>query len=491
MSIGRTSLLLTPLALVARTVAFFVPVAIARWYGVQKATDAFYWALSVPTFLLVLGGTTMGTVLVPVLAELRVKAPERVGPFLGATIVASAGVATALGVAVAVAAPFLIPLVTGFDAETQRLAVVYSWALVPFTTSVAVSAVCKSANEVHGRFAAPAIGPVLRAVVTMVLVRALRPIGPMALPIGLVVGNFTESFWLWGNLRAAGVRVLPRIGLPPELRHAALAFGPVLGGETMVALNLIVDKLFAGFLDEGAVSLLEYADRARMIPQTVLESTLTVVAFNAWAAAAARGDDTERRRGVATVLWWIALLSPPVLAGMTIGRVALVRVLYEGGAFEARHVGLCADTLGGYLPGVLFTLLGGLVTKALIVDGRYRLVLGLGLLSFTLNALLDFALMPPLGLVGLAIGTSITGAIVTSVSFSRLAPGLAGILPAGRVRGAVLVMGVCGALVVASWARGFAPTTIADPWLWVASVPCFVLLAWGVREARAQARAAA
>ena len=34
MSIGRTSLLLAPLAVGARAVAFFVPVAIARWYGV-------------------------------------------------------------------------------------------------------------------------------------------------------------------------------------------------------------------------------------------------------------------------------------------------------------------------------------------------------------------------------------------------------------------------------------------------------------------------
>lgn len=490
MSIGRTSLLISPLAFVARAVAFFVPVAIARWYGVQSATDAFYWALSVPTFLLVLGGTTMGTVLVPVLAELRVKAPERVPAVLGATIAVTASIATLLGIGVALAAPWVLPHATHFDAETRALAAQFCWALVPFATTVAINAACRSANEVHGRFAATAVGPVLRAVVSMAGVRLLQPYGPLALPAGIVAGNLAESGWLWANLHLAGVRVVPRFALPTELRLAGLAFLPVLGGETMVALNVIVDKLFAGFLEEGSVSLLEYADRARMIPQTLLESTLTVVAFNAWAAARARGQDDERRRGTATTLWWIAMFAPPVLTGMIVGREALVRLLFEGGAFEARHTGLTADALGGFLPGVFFSLLGSLVTKALIVDGRYRLVLGLGALSFSLNLALNYVLMPIYGLVGLTWGTSITTFVVTCLSLGNLAPSLRGAFPLARAREALLVIGLCAAFAAGSAALDFSPAAVTDLRLWAASVPCFALLGWGVSRARAHAAAA-
>ncbi len=482
MSIGRTSLLLAPLAIGARAVAFFVPVVIAAWYGVQPATDAFYWALSVPTFLLILGSTTMGTVIVPVLARLRVTAPARVSGFVGSSATLAGLLATTLGVAVALSAPTILPLVTHFDAETRGLTVVFAWALVPFLAAVAVAAVLKAACEVHGRFSGPAAAPVVRAVVTLLTVWALKPFGPLALPAGVLAGNIAEVTLLATVLTLEGVRLRPSLSVPAELGDAARAFGPVLGGETMVALNLITDKLFAGTGPEGSVSLLEYADRARMIPQTLLESTLLVVAFNAWAAARARGEDEGRHRAVATALWWVALLAPPVLAGMGIGRVALVRLLYGG--FSDEHVTVTAATLGGYLPGVFLSLLGALIMKAHIVEGRYSLVLKLGLLSFGLNGVLDAAFMPTWGLVGLAAATSITTAVVTSISFAWLFPSLRGAFPARHGWFAVGLAGLSALLAAGTVAADFAPANVSDLALWAASVPCFALLVAGARRAR-------
>ncbi len=468
----------------ARAVAFFVPVFIARWYGVQSATDAFYWALSVPTFLLILGSTTMGTVLVPVLARLRVTAPERVSSFLGASVTLAAGLAATLGALFALAAPYVLPRATRFDAETQALTVQFAWMLVPFLAAVAVAAVLKAGCEVHGRFSGPAGAPVVRAVATIGVVWAFKEHGPTVLPIGVLCGSLGEVALLTSVLWREGVRPRPSLDVPPELAEAARAFGPVLGGETMVALNLIVDKLFAGAGPEGSVSLLEYADRARMIPQTLLESTLLVVAFNAWAAARARGEDEGRHRAVATALWWVCLLAPPVLGGMAIGREALVRLLYEDGAFTPAHTAVTAATLGAYLPGVFFSLIGALIVKAHIVAGRYRLVLALGALSLGLNTTLDAALMPGFGLVGLAIATSITTAVVTCVAFARLLPDLRGVFPRAQALTAVALASASGAITLVATFRGFAPVAVSDPWLWVASLPFFGLLGAGAVRAR-------
>ncbi len=485
MSIGRTSLLLAPLAVVARAVAFFVPVFIARWYGVQSATDAFYWALSVPTFLLILGSTTMGTVLVPVLARLRVEAPDRVAPFVGATATLAAALFVALGVLFSTAAPWVLP--DAFDPPTRALAARFAWALVPFLASVAVAAVLKAACEVHGRFSGPAGAPVVRALTTIFVVGTFRDLGPMVLPAGVLCGSLAESILLALVLTREGLRLRPHLALPPELADAARAFGPVLGGETMVALNLVVDKQFAATGPEGSVSLLEYADRARMIPQTLLESTLLVVAFNAWSAARARGEDEGRHRGVATALWWVCLLAPPVLGGMAVGREALVRLLYEHGAFTPEHTAITADALGAYVPGVLFSLLGALIVKAHIVAGRYRLVFALGVLSFALNAALNAALQPIFGLAGLAMATSITTAVVTLTSFGRLLPDLRGAFPPARAWTAVGLALASGALALAATFRGFAPGNITDPWLWVASVPFLGLLGAGALRVRRDA----
>lgn len=484
MSIGRTSMLLTPVAALARAVAFFVPVAIARWYGVQAATDAFYWAFSVSTFVLVVGSTAMGTVLVPAVAQMRLRAPDRVPGFLGAAALCATLVASGLGALFAFASPWVLPVASGFDAETRELTTIYCWTLVPFLASIAANAVLKTGCEVHGIFTPPAAAPLIRAGVQLLVLQALLPLGPLSIPAGACAGNFAETIWLWVTLRRAGIRVVPSLSLPPELYAAAAVLGPVLLGEALVALNPWVDKLFAAFMASGSVTLLEYADRAQMIPKTLLESTLVVVAFNAWAAASARGDVSERRKAVASTLWWIMLLAPPVLAGMLIGRDALVKLLYEGGQFAASNTAITAGILGAFLPGVLFALLGALIVKAHIIEGRYRLVMKLGLLSFALNTTFNLLLGPRYGLAGLAAGTSLTTAIITLVSFVRLAPDLKGTVPAAAIRDALFVAGGSAALAGASLAGGFAPSDVWQSSLWVASVPCFVLLAYGLRQVR-------
>jgi peptidoglycan biosynthesis protein MviN/MurJ (putative lipid II flippase) len=186
---------------------------------------------------------------------------------------------------------------------------------------------------------------------------------------------------------------------------------------------------------------------------------------------------------VSRALLWLLLLAPPVLAGMSIGRVALVKVLYGGGRFAPEHVSATAAALDAFLPGVLFSLLGALIVKAHILDGRLRLVLVLGAASFSLNALLDLVLLR-FGLAGLATATSITTIVITVVSLSMLLPTLRGTVPARETTFALTLAAACGVLAGAARGVGFAPDTVLDRALWMASVPCLALLAAGAWRAR-------
>jgi putative peptidoglycan lipid II flippase len=297
-------------------------------------------------------------------------------------------------------------------------------------------------------------------------------------------GAAAELAWLTFVLARSGVRLV-RPAWPAELTLAMTAVGPVLAGEAMVALNLVVDKGFASRLSEGSVTLLEYADRARVIPQTLLEASLLVVAFNTWSAARARGDHAAQREGVAQALRWVLLLAPPGLAGMVVARDPLVRTLFLHGAFPESGVRACADALGAFVPGVFAALLGALLVKAHIVDGRFKLVFLLGVGSLLTNAGLDALLAPRLGLVGLATSTSITTLLISAVSWALLrAPGerpprlaLDGLL--------VTLASAAGAVALVN----LPVTSLADPALWAAAVPFLGLLAFGAGRARRAAAA--
>lgn len=479
MSVGRTALWLVPLALLARGAGFVVPLVIAGWYGVRPETDAFFFALSVPSFLLVLASNAMGTVAVPHLALLKYREPHRLPGVIAGSAGMAALVSLATGACFALALPLLLPVLSSFDAPTAALAVRDTWLLLPFVGLVAALAVVRAACEVSGAFKLASLSPVARATANLLTVAATFGLGSDALPLGMVVGAMAEFVWLAGVLRHAGVRLVAPVW-PEELGSAARAVGPVLVGEAMVALNLVVDKGFATALPSGSVTLLEYADRARVIPQSLLESSLLVVAFNTWAAARARGDHQEQREGVAQALRWVFLLAPPMLAGMVIGREVIVTMLFAHGAFPPSGIRPCADALGASVPGIFASLVGAFLVKAHIVDGRYRLVLALGAGSMLTNAALNFVLAPSLQLVGLALSTSITTAAVSLVSWfllrspgerpPRLAyDGLAVLLLSAVATFAALPMRI---------------VTITDPRLWACAVPLTLLLAVGARLAR-------
>jgi len=382
----------------------------------------------------------------------------------------------------AAALPPLLPHVTGFDAPTRAHAARFAVELVPFVGVSAVNAAVRAAVEVHGRYARAALSPVIRAAALLGLTAALRGQGPDVLPLAMCVGAAAEGAWLLLTLRGAGVVPVPGFGLPPALRTAALGLVPVLAGESMVALNVWVDRLFAGALPEGSVSLLEYADRVRVIPQTFLEGSLLVVAFNTWARVRAEGGGVERHRAVAQSLWWVAVLAPPVLGGMFVGREALVRLLFEGGQFPPSATVATGAALGAFLPGVLCSLLGALVVKAHIVEGRYGLVLRLGVFSFALNLLLDALLYRGFGLVGLAGATSATNLCAAGAALLVLLPELRGTLPARAWWGAGAVTLIAGLLALPS--IGEPPASVQEARLWIWAVPYLLLLAAGAAWTR-------
>ncbi|RME27450.1 MAG: hypothetical protein D6798_04510 [Deltaproteobacteria bacterium] len=487
--VGRTSLLLVPIALLSRGLAFAVPAVIALWFGVGPVTDAWYWSLALPTFTLVLASTALGTAAIPALARVRQEVPARLPIFIGSLQCWAALGSGAFGLLVCLLAGPALAVVTEFPPETVSLARAFLWELVPFMVLTTAGAVARVANEVHGNFVAVAMTPMVRAGVVIASTwLLLAPLGPHALPWGLVLGEAVQFLFWWGVLGwRDGVWPRPSLRLDPALLGVGRDLAPILAGEVLVALNLVVDKAFAAMLPPGSVATLEFADRARVIPQTLLESTLLMVAYARWSNLFAAGRRVRARAEVARSLRWVIVLAAPMLAGMFIGRQALVALLFQRGAFQAADTLATARVLGWYLPGVLPNLVGILAVRAHIVERNLRLVLVLGVVSVVVNLVLDALLLRPFGLAGLALSTTLNMTLVPGLYLWALRRTWAGPVEAGARR----AWGRTGALLAASVAVAAAveltvgpPASIASPALWIAALPCLLLLALGWQLSR-------
>ena len=468
---------MVPLALVARGIAFLVPACIAYWFGKGSETDAFFYVLAMPTFVLVLFTTTLSTVVTPLLADSLAERPEA-APAVLQGVATWGGLAGLLfGVLIALLVPVVAPMITAFDDATLALTARYAWLLVPYAFLTAVGCALRAGCEVYGIFARTAMAPVPRALAFLCAVWLLQPhVRGDAMALALGVGEAVQLVWYAALLRTVGISVRPRLQADAAIREGARRVAPILAGETCVALNMVVDVGFAATLFGGSVSLIQYADRARVIPQTLLASSLLVVAYAAWSHLWAQKEEAAFRVAVDQALRWVAALSVPVLAGMFVGRELLVALLFERGAFEASLTHDVADLLAWYLPGIWPNLLGILLMRAHVIEGRLRLVMGLGILSAASNLLLNAVLISRMGIEGVALATTINMFLI---------PGLFGVAfwpswrEVFRVRAWAVVLGVVLACLGVVWAverSGGPPVSWSDGRLWMAAVCCFAIL---------------
>ena len=478
--VGRATLGLIPIAIASRGAAFLIPVVVALWFGVDLVTDAWFWALAFPTFAVVLAGSAVATTVTPALARVKQEMPAEVPRMLGGLLVWSGGMALALGLCFCLGGPWVLERFTDFDETTQDLASTFLWELLPFMVITCMGAVLRAGCEVQGLFKRVAITPLIRAVVVIGTTwLLLRPAGPHALPIGLVMGELIQTLW-WGTwLVLSGLDIEFTTKINSSIRQVGRDFGLILAGEVLVALNLVVDKGFAATLAQGSVATLEFADRARIIPTTLMISTLAMVAFATWSNDTAQGNKMRARVGMDKAFRWTFLLASPALAGMFIGRYALIEMMFEHGAFTANDTRNTAHVLGHYIPGVLPALLGTLALRAHIVERNLALVLALGVASVTINFTLNAMLIGPLGLVGLALSTSVGATLIATIWVLCLVP----VLPTGLVHRWMPSLGIALAsmavAIVCELTLG-PPMSFSDPGLWLASVPCFLLLAVAV-----------
>lgn len=430
-------------------------VVIAQRFGVGADLDAYYASFRLPDLLFtVVAGGALATAFIPVFAELLAK-----GNALGAWRLAAAItnlvvlVVCGLVVVVGLLAPWLVQhlVAPGFDAAQQAETALLMRLVLISTLLFAISAVQGSVLHGFKHFLLPALAPVLYPLGIAAGALWLAPTwGVRGLAAGAVVGAFLHLVVKVPGLVHYGFRWWPVLELSnPVVRRVLVLVGPRVLDLGVFHLTMLATTNLASRLGAGSVSALEWGWHAMQLPETVIGTSLGLVAFPTMAELAARRDlDGLRRTLGETLRTVIALSAPASLALILLGR-PLLELLYQRGAFDARatdavYGALCCYALGlmGHasleLAARAFFARQDTVTPLLIASGSAALNIGLGVL-----------LMTPLGHAGLALANSV--AVSAEVLFLLL-------ILRGRLRGVEgrQILRAFGKVLVATLLMGLA-----------------------------------
>lgn len=414
MTVARNSVVVTVLNVVAQGASFLLFAAIAKLFGANSQTDAFFLAFTVP--LLFVGPVVSGitSVFIPVLTECRLRHPEAVGRLIGSATV-NVLLLTILGVGVfAAAAPFVLPAASaGLPAEARPLVVRQTFILLPLIVSQSVVGVLAAAYNSVGHFAYPPWATVARHVSTLVLVLVLRPsLAITSLPVAFVVGGVVQlgllaSFW-------------PRLGLPvvwtwrvsPEFRRSLALAVPLVLGTIALSVVVVISRFLAARLGPGSVTVFDYGSRIAQALLELLTGGVLLVSLSNWSELATNRDLAQLRVRLRQTLMIVLFLMLPIIAMLYVLREPVVALILERGHFSASRSAATAAVFGLLLIGLPLEMAGRVYVRLFLARQSTAVMgLGAGLRLFVVLGL-SIWLMKPFGVRGLALAEALGGGFI-------------------------------------------------------------------------------
>ncbi len=412
MNLLRTLATVSSMTLLSRILGFVRDFVIARSFGAGLMTDAFFVAFRLPNLLRRLFAEgAFSQAFVPILAEYRNRRSEsetktlvdRVASMLFLILM---GV-SALGMALA---PLLIAVTApGFSADAEKFQLTVELTRITFPYILFMSLVALAAGILNtwSRFALPAFTPVLLNLSFIGMALFAAPwFDPPVLALAWAV-------FLGGALQLAiQIPALAKLGMLPRfdpvwrdegVQRVLKLMAPAVLGVSVAQISLLINTVFASFLESGSVSWLYYADRLMEFPAGLLGAALGTILLPSLAKTHASGQPEEFSALLDWGLRLTLMLTLPASLALAMLATPLLSTLFQYGAFTAIDVLRSRDALVAYSIG-----LTGLILVKVLAPGFYarqdiRTPVKIALLTLVLTQMMNAAFIGWLKHAGLAL----------------------------------------------------------------------------------------
>jgi putative peptidoglycan lipid II flippase len=424
---------------ISRVLGFVRDILIAAVIGTGVVADAFFVAFRFPNlFRRLFGEGAFNAAFVPLFAK-RLEGDGKVAA-RGFAEEALAGLLFVLLVLLAVAElamPWFITLLApGFSGSPGKfdLTVLLSRIAFPYLLCMSLVALLSGVlNSMH-RFTAAAAAPIL---LNVVLIGAMgvayllgyrnEPMAGVVLAWGVAAAGLAQLMLLWIAVRRTGFALTVRRPTFSNDMRRLVALGVpglIAGGVTQI--NLVAGTLIAS-LQESAVSFLYYADRLYQLPLGIVGVAIGVVLLPDLARKLRAGDEAAVLVSQNRALEFALLLTLPAAVGLAVLSEPIISVLFERGSFTRADTVATAAALAAFASGLPFfvaqkVLQPGFFAREDTTTPMRFAWINLGV-NLVLSVVLFFAFSHVgwMGHVGIAIATSIAGAVNAILLWATLA----------------------------------------------------------------------
>lgn len=406
--------------MVSRVLGFAREALIGATLGAGPVADAFYAAFRFPNlFRRILAEGAFNAAFVPLFAkELEGGGKQAAREFAEQVLSVLVMVLLALSALAMILMPVLVTwiIAPGFAETPEKLDLTVAMTRIMFPYLFCMSLVAMLSgilNSMRRYFLAALVPALLNVVLIAVLSAALingieqRDAG-MWMAWGVFISGALQLFFLaWGVRREGFPMSMRAPRLTPEVKRLLLLMGPVVltGGATQI--NLLIGQIIAS-MQEGAIALLNYADRINQLPLGVIGIAVGVVLLPELSRALKAGNAVEAAHLQNRSVEFALGITVPAAVGLMVMPAPIINILYERGAFTAETTAMTATALAAFASGLPAYVVIKVFQASYFAREDMKTPMWFALAQVGANIALSLALFPTYGHVAIAAATSIS-----------------------------------------------------------------------------------
>ena len=420
-SVLRAAWLIALVTIASKFMGFARDMVVANFYGATQISDAYFYALQIPSLaIIILGGvggpfhSAVVAVFSKLIPDFNSKPTDAINKlyntFLTITFLFFAALAILgfcfadkiMGVIISAGSPELIALAT----EHFKI-------MSPIILIGGIIGIFYGLLVTHKHFILPNLSPMILSIVVIIAITlANNDKTGMVLATATTIGAFCQLLLQFPALRKIGYRIKPTFELVnnPNFKNIMELLFPAILSSTMGQITIYIDMFFASTLREGAWTSVVFANRIFQFPVGILVTAFLVPLFPIFSRLAGQGGDKLEEiksyfnKGVGT-LFFASI--PIIILILTLAKDG-ISLIFERGAFNSDAVIMVSEALCFLSFSILPYVFRDSITRVYYAFNDSKTPFLIAMSSIALKAFLNYILILKLnmGIAGITLSTT-------------------------------------------------------------------------------------
>ena len=417
----KAAWLIALVTIASKFIGFARDMVVANFYGATMVSDAYFYALQIPSLAIIILGGVGGpfhsatvAVFSKLIPNFDSKPDESINRLYNTFLTITFLIFALLAIAGFLFADKIMSIIISAGSpELISLATKHFRIMTPIILIGGIIGIFYGLLVTHKRFILPNLSPmVLSIVVIIAICLANNDKSGMVLATATMVGAICQLLLQFPALRKIGYRIKPNFELinNPNFKNIMELLFPAILSSTMGQITIYIDMFFASSLREGAWTSVVFANRIFQFPVGILVTAFLVPLFPIFSKLAGEGEskfDEIRNyfnKGVGT-LFFVSL--PIIILILTLAKDG-ISLIFERGAFNSDAVVMVTEALCFLSFSILPYVFRDSITRVYYAFNDSKTPFIVALSSIALKAFLNHLLILKLnmGIAGITLSTS-------------------------------------------------------------------------------------